>query len=72
MQAVREGQGVAVSVQDFVLADLEAGRLVELFTGDEGRGYHIVTRPGVQRMQARQFVSWLRRQRKINVSESDI
>ncbi len=72
MQAVREGQGVAVSVQDFVLEDLEAGRLVELFTGDEGRGYHIVTRPGVQRVQARQFVSWLRRQRKTNISESDI
>ncbi len=72
MQAVREGQGVAVSVQDFVDEDLKAGRLVELFTGSEGRGYHIVTRPGVLRVQARQFISWLRRNRKTNAQEGDI
>ena len=71
MQAVREGQGVAVSVRDFVREDLKAGRLVELFTGSEGRGYHIVTRPGVQRVQARQFISWLRRHRKTKEPESD-
>ncbi|WP_375698304.1 LysR family transcriptional regulator [Pseudophaeobacter sp. TrK17] len=71
MQAVREGQGVAVSVRDFVSEDLEAGRLVELFTGSEGRGYHIVTRPGVQRVQARRFVSWLRRHRKAKDLERD-
>lgn len=67
MQAVREGQGVAVSVQDFVLEDLEAGRLVALFTGSEGRGYYTVTRPGVQRQQARQFISWLRRHKQVNL-----
>lgn len=61
MQAVRDGQGVAVGVKDFVSEDLEAGRLVELFTGSEGRGYHIVTRSGVQRAQARRFITWLRR-----------
>ncbi|MEP4036964.1 LysR family transcriptional regulator [Pseudophaeobacter sp.] len=72
MQAVREGQGVAVSVQDFVDEDLKAGRLVELFSGGEGRGYHIVTRPGVQRGQARQFISWLRRNRKTKDPEADI
>jgi LysR family glycine cleavage system transcriptional activator len=44
---------------------------VELFTGSEGRGYHIVTRPGVQRVQARQFISWLRRHRKTKEPESD-
>jgi LysR family glycine cleavage system transcriptional activator len=64
MQAVRDGQGVAVGVKDFVSEDLAAGRLVELFTSTEGRGYHIVTRPGVQRAQARLFISWLRRQRR--------
>lgn len=64
MQAVRDGQGVAVGVKDFVSEDLKAGRLVELFTSNEERGYHIVTRPGVQRLQARQFISWLRRHRK--------
>lgn len=64
MQAVRDGQGVAVGVKDFVSEDLQAGRLVELFTSNEERGYHIVTRPGVQRAQARLFISWLRRHRK--------
>lgn len=65
MEAVRGGQGVAVTVQAFVQEDLRAGRLVELFSEDEGRGYHIVTRPGVQRPPARQFISWLRRQRRM-------
>ncbi|MEP1330149.1 LysR family transcriptional regulator [Pseudophaeobacter sp.] len=63
MQAVREGQGVAVGVRDFVSEDIDAGRLLELFVENQGRGYHIVTRPGVQRTQARQFIAWLRRQR---------
>ncbi|MGR3622614.1 LysR family transcriptional regulator [Pseudophaeobacter sp.] len=65
MEAVRDGQGVAVTVQAFVREDLKTGRLVELFSEDEGRGYHIVTRPGVQRPPVRQFISWLRRQRKL-------
>jgi LysR family transcriptional regulator, glycine cleavage system transcriptional activator len=64
MQAVRDGQGVAVGVKDFVSEDLQSGRLVELFTSNEARGYHIVTRPGVQRVQARLFISWLRRHRR--------
>ena len=63
MEAVRDGQGVAVTVQAFVGADLRAGRLVELFSETEGRGYHLVTRPGVQRPPARRFISWLRSQR---------
>lgn len=61
MQAVRDGQGVAVGVKAFVAEDLQAGRLVELFTEHQDRGYHIVTRPGVQRRQLRLFISWLRR-----------
>ncbi len=61
MQAVRAGQGVAVSVQEFVIEDLQSGRLCALFTEGEGRGYHIVTRQGVQRPEARRFIAWLRR-----------
>ncbi|MEP2716898.1 LysR substrate-binding domain-containing protein [Pseudophaeobacter sp.] len=71
MQAVREGQGIAVSVKDFVQEDLAAGRLVELFTGDEARGYHIVTRPGVQRPQSRQFIAWLRHHKSTYTSERE-
>lgn len=62
LEAVRAGQGVAVSVREFVKEDLRVGRLVELFTEQDGRGYHIVTRPGVQRPEARRFISWLRKQ----------
>lgn len=63
MQAVRAGQGVAVSVQAFVEEDLAQGRLTALFTEAAGSGYHIATRPGVLRSQARSFISWLRRER---------
>ncbi|MFW8595428.1 LysR family transcriptional regulator [Cribrihabitans neustonicus] len=63
MQAVRAGQGVAVSVRHFVTEDLAEGRLAELFTETDGRGYHIVTRPGVLRPAVRAFIAWLRRER---------
>lgn len=63
MQAVRDGQGVAVSVQNFVADDLSAGRLQVLFRAPAGGGYHIVTRPGVLRPETRAFVAWLRRLR---------
>lgn len=63
MEAVRGGQGVAVSVRSFVEEDLRAGRLQALFTEDDNRGYHIVHRPGVLRSQARKFVAWLKKHR---------
>lgn len=62
MQAVRAGQGVAVSVRRFVEEDLKSGRLIELFAEEGARGYYIVTRPGVLRPEARKLVAWLRRQ----------
>ncbi|WP_027244670.1 LysR family transcriptional regulator [Leisingera daeponensis] len=64
MQAVKAGQGVAVSVRAFVEEDLSEGRLLALFTEGQGRGYHIATRPGVLRPEARKFIAWLRRQRQ--------
>ncbi|MBY6067670.1 LysR family transcriptional regulator [Leisingera aquaemixtae] len=64
MQAVRAGQGVAVSVQEFVAEDLQTGRLHALFTEGYGKGYHIATRPGVLRPEARSFAAWLQRQVK--------
>lgn len=63
MDALRAGQGVACSVHAFVAADLEAGRLIELFRTDNGGGYHIVHLPGVLRPAARAFVTWLRREK---------
>ncbi|MDE4132564.1 LysR family transcriptional regulator [Phaeobacter sp. QD34_3] len=65
MEAVRDGQGIAVSVQAFVAEDLRAGRLEALFTEEDSRGYHIATVPGVLRPQARKFISWLRRHRQL-------
>ena len=65
MEAVRSGQGAAVSVRAFVEEDIRAGRLVDLFTEDDTRGYHIVTRPGVLRSQARKFIAWLRKHRQV-------
>lgn len=64
MQAVRAGQGVAVSVQEFVLEDLETGRLRALFTEGEGKGYFIAAPAGVPRPAARSFAAWLQRQVK--------
>ncbi len=68
MEALRAGQGVAVSVRDFVAPDVAAGRLVELFCENPGRGYHIVHRPGVLRPGARHFVNWLRRERDLTAT----
>lgn len=64
LDGVRDGQGVAVTVRQFVEADLQAGRLVELFCENDAGGYHIVTRPGVLRPTVKVFVQWLRRQTK--------
>jgi LysR family glycine cleavage system transcriptional activator len=63
LDGLRAGQGVAVTVRQFVEDDLKSGQLVELFCEQDQRGYHIVTRPGVQRPAVREFVRWLRRQK---------
>jgi len=65
LDAVRDGQGVAVTVRAFVERDIEAGRLREIHTEDApDRGYYIVTRPGVARPALRDFLRWLRREGK--------
>jgi len=63
LEAARNGQGVAVAIREFVEPDLQAGRLVALFTAPLTSGYHIVTRPGVLRPPLKAFVRWLRRQK---------
>ncbi|VVT05972.1 AhcY transcriptional activator HvrB [Roseovarius sp. EC-HK134] len=61
LDGLRDGQGVAVTVLDWVRQDIAAGRLRLLFQDHEDSGYHVVARPGVLRPAARTFVVWLRR-----------
>ncbi|WP_417726450.1 LysR family transcriptional regulator [Roseovarius sp.] len=61
LDGLRNGQGVAVTVHDWVRQDIAAGRLRLLFEEDTQSGYHIVTRPTVLRPAAKAFVTWLRR-----------
>ena len=63
LDGLRAGQGVVGTVRHMVEDDLKSGRLIELFSEPDTRGYHIVTRPGVLRPAARVFVQWLRRQK---------
>ena len=63
LEAVRNGEGVSLSTRVNVERDLAAGRVVVLHEEDApGRGYYIVTRPGVQRPPLKAFVAWLHRQ----------
>ena len=64
LDGARDGQGIAVTVHAFAEKDIQAGRLRLLFESDAMKGYHIVTRPGVQRPALQKFVRWLRRQVK--------
>jgi len=62
LDGARDGQGVAVTVREFVEADIQAGRLVILHEdATPGNGYHVVTRPGVHRPALRAFLQWIKR-----------
>ncbi|MBY5934617.1 LysR family transcriptional regulator [Tateyamaria omphalii] len=62
LDGARDGQGLAVTVRNFVNADITAGRLVVLHEDKtEGAGYYLVTRPGVQRPALRDFIRWIRK-----------
>lgn len=60
LEGVRQGQGVSLTVRDWVEDDIQAGRLRLLFEEPEETGYFIVTRPGPLRPPARAFARWLR------------
>lgn len=65
LDGARDGQGVAVTVRTFVEADIQAGRLFVLHEDTtEGAGYHLVTRPGIQRPPLRDFIRWIRKAAK--------
>ena len=62
LDGARDGQGLAVTVRLFVEADIRAGRLIVLEEERiPGAGYHLVTRPGVQRPPLRAFTRWIKR-----------
>ncbi|MGH1576541.1 LysR substrate-binding domain-containing protein [Planktotalea sp.] len=63
LDAARTGQGITVTAEIWVKADLESGRLVKLFEDDEDFGYFTVTRPGVQRSALKSFLRWLKTQK---------
>jgi len=60
LDAVRDGRGVAVAIRTLVENDIQSGRLRLLFQQQDQKGYHVVTRPGVQRPVLKAFVKWLR------------
>jgi LysR family glycine cleavage system transcriptional activator len=63
LEAVRNGEGVSLSTRVNVERDLAAGRVVVLHEETvPGRGYYVVTRPGVHRPPLKAFLGWLRRQ----------
>ena len=65
LDGARDGQGIAVTVRDFVERDICAGRLRVLHEEDRpGAGYHLVTRTGVLRPAVKHFVKWIRREAK--------
>lgn len=62
LDAVRDGQGVAVVARAFVEGDIESGRLRVLFEDDDDEGYYLVVPRGPLRAVARQFRDWVRSQ----------
>lgn len=62
MNAVRRGDGITYSSRAFFQEDIDAGRIVELFSEKLFGVYYVETRPGVLRPAVRTFVNWLRLQ----------
>ncbi|SLN60309.1 Glycine cleavage system transcriptional activator [Roseovarius litorisediminis] len=61
LDGARDGRGIAVAIRTFAETDIRAGRLRVLFEKNDKKGYHIVTRPGVQRPALKTFLKWLRK-----------
>lgn len=68
LEGVRQGQGVSLTVRQWVEDDLAAGRLQLLFEEPEDTAYYIVTRPDAARSKARAFIGWLRQQAAAQVN----
>lgn len=62
IDAARRGQGITITASVWVEADLESGKLVQIFEDDEDFGYFTVTRKGVHRAPLKLFLKWLKSQ----------
>lgn len=62
LEGLRRGEGISATAKAFIEPDIEAGHLRVLFEDGfhSGAGYHLVTRPGVQRPALKAFMSWMR------------
>ncbi|MES0879071.1 LysR family transcriptional regulator [Roseibium sp. SCP14] len=65
LEGIRRGEGISATAEVFVEADIAAGNLKVLFRDAvyTGSGYHLVTRPGVNRPPLKAFMSWIRQMR---------
>lgn len=63
MDSLRRGMGITAMGELFVDAEIKAGTMRILFKDlrDKASGYHLVTRPGVQRPPLRTFCNWIKR-----------
>lgn len=62
LQALRDGQGVALTASLLIADDVAEGRLRVLAPVQRAQNYWLVHRPGPLRPPARAFASWLRRE----------
>ncbi|MGI9370814.1 MAG: LysR family transcriptional regulator [Ruegeria sp.] len=62
MNSVRRGDGITFTSRAFFQTDIDAGRIVELFSEKLFGIYYIETRQGVLRPAVRTFVNWLKSQ----------
>ncbi len=65
IDGARRGDGIAVTTRIAVAEDLEAGRLICVFEERRDAGYHLVTKPAVQRPPLKAFLRWIRREAAI-------
>ncbi|MES0808543.1 LysR family transcriptional regulator [Roseibium sp. SCPC15] len=65
LEGIRRGEGISATAEVFVEADIAAGNLKVLFRDAvyTGSGYHLLTRPGVNRPPLKAFMSWIRQMR---------
>ncbi|GAA0782135.1 LysR family transcriptional regulator [Roseibium denhamense] len=62
LDGVKKGHGITAMAKTFIQSEIEDGVIRVLFEDlrQSTNGYHIVTRPGVQRPAMKAFVKWLR------------
>nr|WP_321254611.1 LysR family transcriptional regulator [uncultured Ruegeria sp.] len=72
MAAVRRGDGIAYTARAFFLDDLQAGRMVELFSEPLFGVYYIHTLPDHHRPEVMLFLKWLRSKSEVVSTEAGV